>query len=297
MLAILIMSSSLVSCVSSGQQPTPPSQQEEQQQGAVDGEAAVRALVEEFGRRLQMVSLLAPPDVVKEGMQEQYGELVSPDLLASWQADPENAPGRLTSSPWPDRIEIEKVEEAPGGSYQVVGYIVEVTSVEKASGGAAARHPVTLTVAKVGDRWLITGFEQGVLYENAEYGFSFSLPATWKGYSIVTDEWQGLPVGGNEPAATGPLLSIRHPQWTEEVPRQDIPIMIFTVDQWEDLQEGEFHIGAAPIGPRELGRNSEYVFALPARYNYAFPAGFEEVEEILGGNPLKTFEPKPAQGE
>lgn len=295
MLAILIMSGSLVGCVSSGQQATPPPQQQEQQQGAADAEASVRGLVEEFGRRLQTVSLLAPPDVVKQSMQEQYGELVAPDLLAKWQADPENAPGRLTSSPWPDRIEIERVAEAPDGSYQVEGYIIEVTSVEKASGGAAAKHPAALTVAKAGDRWLITGFEQGVLYENTEYGFSFSLPITWKGYSIVVDEWQGLPVGEDEPAATGPLLSIRHPQWTEEVPRQDIPIMIFTIDQWDELQEGEFHIGAAPIGPRELGRNSEYVFALPARYNYAFPTGFEEVEEILAGNPLKTFEPRTMQ--
>jgi len=68
------------------------------------------------------------------------------------------------------------------------------------------------------------------------------------------------------------------------------PIMIFTVFQWDSLQKGDFHIGAAPIGPTELGRNAEYVFALPARYNYAFPPGFEEVEDILEGNPLQAGE-------
>ena len=28
------------------------------------------------------------------------------------------------------------------------------------------------------------------------------------------------------------------------------------------------------------------MFALPARYNFSFPAGYEEVEEILAGKPL-----------
>ena len=65
--------------------------------------------------------------------------------------------------------------------------------------------------------------------------------------------------------------------------------MIFTLTEWNSLQQEKFHIGAAPIGPSELGRNAKYVFALPARYNYAFPQGFEEVDEILRSNPLRAF--------
>ncbi len=84
----------------------------------------------------------------------------------------------------------------------------------------------------------------------------------------------------------GRSFLFRHPEWTSEIPRQDIPIMIFTLSQWDALQRQEFHIGAAPIGPKELGRNSNYVFALPARYNFAFPKGYEEVEDILEDNPL-----------
>ena len=61
------------------------------------------------------------------------------------------------------------------------------------------------------------------------------------------------------------MISIRHPQWTAENPRQDIPIMIFTIEQWNSLQQEKFHIGAAPIGPTELNRNEKYVFAIPAR--------------------------------
>ncbi len=131
----------------------------------------------------------------------------------------------------------------------------------------------------------------GIIYRNSRYGFSFSLPESWKGYSIVTDAWKGNTSGpgGDMPLAQGPLLSIRHPQWTAENPRQDIPIIIFTVLQWSDLQQDKFHIGAAPIGPSELGRNSKYIFALPARYNFAYPAGFEEVDMILRGKPLHAF--------
>jgi len=128
-------------------------------------------------------------------------------------------------------------------------------------------------------------------YTNKEYGFQFSLPKSWAGYSIVPDTWKGYAPGTSDGtvAEQGPLISIRHPRWTAEIPRQDIPIMVFTIQQWNLLQQDKFHIGAAPIGPRELGRNAQYVFALPARYNYAFPAGYEEVETILANNPLHAF--------
>ncbi|MCI4462624.1 MAG: hypothetical protein JHC30_03325 [Caldisericum sp.] len=130
-----------------------------------------------------------------------------------------------------------------------------------------------------------------IQYKNTEYGFTFDLPLTWQGYKIIKDKWTGYSEGANGEVASeeGPLILIRSPQWTKEVPTQDIPIMVFTLEQWDTLQQEKFHIGAAPIGPTELGRNSKYVFALPARYNYAFPKGFEVVEEIINTNPLKGF--------
>ena len=132
---------------------------------------------------------------------------------------------------------------------------------------------------------------ESIVYENTEYGFSFSLPKGWEGYSLVSSEWEGLAAGadsGEKIVETGTVISIRDPRWTSETPRQDIPIMVFTLEQWNALQSDEFHIGAAPVGPAELGSNNKYVFALPARYNFAFPEGYEEVESILQGNPLKT---------
>jgi hypothetical protein len=127
-----------------------------------------------------------------------------------------------------------------------------------------------------------------IQYKNTEYGFTFDLPQSWTGYSVVVEKWEGTYLD-NSTKTEGPKILIRHPAWTNEIPRQDIPIMIFTPEQWDSILKENLAVGAAPIGPSELGRNSKYIFALPARYNYAFPIGFEEVENILKENPLKTF--------
>lgn len=133
---------------------------------------------------------------------------------------------------------------------------------------------------------------ESIVYNNSQYGFKFTLPKSWENYSIVTEKWEGMALAGAGSGTiieTGPKISIRHPKWTSQAPRQDIPIMIFTLAQWGKLRNAEFSVGAGPIPPSELGRNAEYVFALPARYNFAFPVGFEEVESILENKPLQAF--------
>lgn len=134
------------------------------------------------------------------------------------------------------------------------------------------------------------------VYQNTQYGFSFSLPESWKGYSIVASTWKGFANTGPKGDTTvtqGPLISIRNPAWTAQKPYQDIPIMVFTLSQWDSLLRNKFAVSAAPINPSLLGFNATYVFALPARYNYAFPAGYEEVATILAGKPLA---PLPSSG-
>ncbi len=131
-------------------------------------------------------------------------------------------------------------------------------------------------------------------YKNSQYGFTFGLPLSWKGYSIIEDEWEGYSLQtqsaeGQVITEHGPLIIIRHPDWEYKAPRQDIPIMIFTIKQWNDMQAEKFHIGAAPINPSEIGRNTKYVFAIPARYNFSYLTGYEEVDKILQGKPLKPF--------
>jgi hypothetical protein len=125
-------------------------------------------------------------------------------------------------------------------------------------------------------------------YRNTEYGFSFSLPVNWKGYSIITDTWRGYTNGQSDVTVEqGPIISIRHPQWTSENPRQDIPIMVFTLAQWNSLQQGDYSVSAGGIYT-ELGRNAKYVFALYSRYNFVDLPGIEEVKTILEGNPFHT---------
>jgi hypothetical protein len=292
LIMIFIFSISLFGCVNENVEvPKDTPQQTEESE-----KAAIVSLVEEFSKKLQTVSLQGPKDIVKEGIQENYNEFVSPALLTEWLNNPEKAPGRLTSSPWPDRIEMISIEKLSENIYEVTGEIIEVTSTNE----IAARRPITLKVENLENRWLISTVALGsyersdsVVYKNTGYGFKFSLPKSWRDFSIINDKWEGVVQGdqqAGEAIETGPIILIRHPQWTSENQRQDIPIMVFTTSQWDLLQKEAFHIGAAPIGPSELGHNSKYVFALPARYNYAFPTGYEEVEEILKGYPLKTNE-------
>ena len=131
--------------------------------------------------------------------------------------------------------------------------------------------------------------EDGVVYSNTDYGFEVQLPDSWEGYTIVTDSWNGIALDGDkqgENVASGDIIKIRNPKWTEDNPYQDIPVMVFTLDQWDQVSNEKMAVSAAPIPPAKLGSNSKYVFALPARYNYAFPTGFEEVEDIVASNPL-----------
>lgn len=302
---ILLLSISLFGCAKGekGDRLTneEPSKEKQQQIGESD-RAAVAGLVEDFGKKIQAVSLQAPEDVLKKSMQENYGNFASPALIAEWVNAPQNAPGRLTSSPWPDHIEILSIKGLSKDAYEVKGEIIEITGVEKVKGGVAAKRPISLVVKKIENHWLIDAVMLGdykknnsIVYKNTQYGFSFSLPGSWKGYTVVTGQWEGRGIEGSssgETVETGPLISLRHPRWTSQNRRQDIPIMIFTLAQWKSLQQGEFHISAAPIGPKALDRNPRYLFALPARYNYAFLPGYKEVESILANNPLRANETK-----
>ncbi len=135
--------------------------------------------------------------------------------------------------------------------------------------------------------------DKSIIYVNKEYGFNFALPNSWDKYLIVTDTWEGRSFDasqGDKVIETGPLISIRHPLWTKKNPRQDIPIMIFTFSQWYQIVHEKLIVSAAPIIPSEICRNSKYVFALPPRYNYAYNTGYEEVENILNGNPINTID-------
>jgi hypothetical protein len=123
---------------------------------ATDSTAA-REVVLRFGERLQRVSLLAPDSLLRASIRSEYEPFVSAALLESWLARPTNAPGRLTSSPWPAAIEISGASAAPSdGMPQIVyvGNIVERTS-STPPGGSSGKTPVRITLVRGPEGWRI----------------------------------------------------------------------------------------------------------------------------------------------
>jgi len=124
-------------------------------------------------------------------------------------------------------------------------------------------------------------------YINNEYRFGITFPDSWKGYTVESSSWSGWKVDGSGKIGdySGVKLIFKNPQTTPQQSWQDIPIMIFTPDVWELVQEEKVGVSAAPIPPAEVGRNAKYVFATPPRwYGFTDDIGFQEAVEIV-----KTF--------
>ena len=119
-----------------------------------------------FGQSMHKVSLLAPQADYEVAVDQAYTKYASPDIIAQWKLNPSTAPGTQTSSPWPQGIEIISNEKQTDGSYVVQGNVLEVTSVEAASGGYSGKYPVTLTLQKIKGTWLITGYTRGAELPN-----------------------------------------------------------------------------------------------------------------------------------
>jgi hypothetical protein len=121
-------------------------------------EPEIKSVVENFGKRLAMVSLqsaLAPQDI-----KDQYSEFVSPVLLEFWMNNVSKAPGSVVSSPWPDRIEVTSLTKTASDKYVVTGSVVEITSVDMVKGGVADKLPVRIAVQKIQGRWVITEYAE-----------------------------------------------------------------------------------------------------------------------------------------
>lgn len=166
----------------------------------VEQRADIANLVEEFGKRLQEVSLLAPADAVAAHMRETYAPYVTEDVLASWTHNPLSAPGRLTSSPWPDRIDITAITRESDSHYSVEGEIIEITT----EGGGineeptvAIRRPVSISVEWTSDGWRITKLSLGMYPGDGEWvlskpdrrGIQFMYPRELLTTYISATEW------------------------------------------------------------------------------------------------------------
>lgn len=124
---------------------------------ATSANADVRALVERFGKKMQEVSTLAPPEAVRSELPGVYGNLLSPELLADWKAHPDRVVGRnYGSSPWPSDIEIANIDCAKPVACHITGKVDYITSNEVEHGGVFQRRGITLDAAHTAQGWRIT---------------------------------------------------------------------------------------------------------------------------------------------
>lgn len=131
-------------------------------------------------------------------------------------------------------------------------------------------------------------------YRNDQFGFSVQLPESWQGYTINHIKEDIYDATGKVKTNNGvvdsfQIIEIHHPLEAPDNPRGVMLIMVFTPTQWDNIIKEEWSVGAAPIPPSILGQNSQYILALPARYNYDFKPGWEEVDQLV--HTLKSFEP------
>ncbi len=122
----------------------------------------MRVLVERFGKQMQKVSVLAPPDAMRPHLKKVYGDLLTPDLLQAWLADSSKVVGREVSSPWPAGIDIDRIECPTTIRCHVQGSVRYITSNEVEHGGVAERRPVRLRVERSrGNGWRIAAVKVG----------------------------------------------------------------------------------------------------------------------------------------
>lgn len=191
-----------------------------------DGDAA-RAVVEEFGAKMQNVNILGDKTMAADAIAREYGPLITPTLLSLWQQDPTLAPGRITSSPWPDHIQITSLERENRSKYVIEGDIVEVSNeAGLAETKEAVRRPSVFTVEKDGGAWKISEVVLGAYPGEASWisstpgdkDFIFLYPERIPTTFISAAEWPPLVerVVNRYMCKEGPITAADGPQKTTQ---------------------------------------------------------------------------------
>jgi len=115
-------------------------------------ESQVRTLIENFGSKLKEVYISDPKEIASAKIKEIYAPFVTDELLLTWTNDPSKVPGRLTSSPWPERIEIRSIKKFDLNEYEVDGDIISLTSA------GSSKDRVTIFVVERDNNFLIYSF-------------------------------------------------------------------------------------------------------------------------------------------
>lgn len=108
---------------------------------------------------MQTISVLAPPDDVRGELPRTYGKLVTPELMAAWQAHPDQVIGREGSSPWPTGIVVSHIVCGQPNACRVTGKVDYITSNELEHGGVLYRRAITLDVTHTKAGWRIAAIE------------------------------------------------------------------------------------------------------------------------------------------
>ncbi len=125
-------------------------------------EQAVRNLVARFGAELKSVPLLAPTSTLAQLIQSAYGPFISAELLLGWEKNPRWAPGRYTSSPWPEGILITDLQRDRDGSYTAQGKIIDAYNGATSTIEMDSGEFVAMKVRNIGGTWRITGFTKAM---------------------------------------------------------------------------------------------------------------------------------------
>lgn len=167
---VLLICLSIVGCVRQANNEAEGKKKEDNE----GNQLLIENIVKEFGSKLKNVSLLAPKIVVENSMKDNYSNLVRKELIENWVKNPLEAPGRLTSSPWPDKIEVINIKEMTKYSYEVRGYIAETTSIDKQDNSITSTIPITIIVKNINNNWLIDNVNLGEYNNNQKYNYQVS---------------------------------------------------------------------------------------------------------------------------
>ena len=126
-------------------------------------------------------------------------------------------------------------------------------------------------------------------FYDSKTGFTFYLPETWRGYSVLHNEWQGqtyLPAKDENLTVTrGPVLVLRHPHWAPTKMYQDITLVVYTRSEWDEEKQGKFSCTYFAGGTMvELWHNHNYVLAMSTHEGKAELEGWQEVNQIVSQN-------------
>jgi len=131
-------------------------------------------------------------------------------------------------------------------------------------------------------------------YYNTQYDFTFMLPRSWQGYSMLVQRWDEVryvaAVDKLEVTDHGPVIVLRHPQWKASDPYQDFPIRVFTRSQWEGAGQGPPGIDAGGF-QEEIAHNAKYVFAVSSRFNWGESKGWKQAWAIVERNRAASAPP------